>query len=217
MRTGIRRIQTSRALRFAVAGTTCLEFMGCLVLLDLILVVKTVIGLGDAEVGIVGGCVGLGAACGSYVSGRISRSQLRPFYAILGIAGVALTLVNLSAVVDFRLVAALVCVLGTFGGGAVVPLYALLQREARTEERGQIIACNNFLNMTGVLLASGCLWLLNDLLGLAPEHILFWSGAVLLLIVCVALRCWPEYGFASFLQTVLVASRRAGSSSRILS
>lgn len=190
----VRRVLANRPVSFAVTGITCLELVGCLVLLDMILVAKTVLGLEDHQVGLLGACVGLDAGLGSYCSGRLSGLRVRPALSFLGAIGVASALMVLSVAVDIHATGIAFFAVGLFGGAALVPLYALLQREAGAQEKGQIIATNNFLNMAGVFLASGSLWLLHDLAGLHPQEILLWSGAALMLLTAIALWRWPDYG-----------------------
>ncbi len=210
LRLGTRRVLENRPVAFAVAGITALEFFGCLVLLDMILVAKAVMGLGDHQVGMLGACVGLGAGIGSYGSGRLSGRRVRPAISFIGAIGVALALTALSAMADLRALATALFAVGLFGGAAVVPLYALLQHKAAAREKGLILATNNFLNMAGVLIASGSLWILHDLSGLRPQSILFWSGTALMLLTAIALWRWPDYGPASLFRalTRLRASRK---------
>ncbi|MGH6890629.1 MAG: MFS transporter, partial [Dongiaceae bacterium] len=136
LRLGMCRVLDNRPVAFAVAGITCLEFTGCLVLLDMILVAKAVMGLDDHQVGMLGACVGLGAGIGSYGSGRLSGRRARPAISFLGAIGVALALMALSAVADLRAVATALFAVGLFGGAAVVPFYALLQHKAGAQEKG---------------------------------------------------------------------------------
>jgi acyl-[acyl-carrier-protein]-phospholipid O-acyltransferase / long-chain-fatty-acid--[acyl-carrier-protein] ligase len=59
--------------------------------------------------------------------------------------------------------------IGFSGGLFFVPLNAFLQQRAERQEKGRMLATNNFVNMVGIILASGFLWLLHD--------ILHWSAA----------------------------------------
>ena len=74
----------------------------------------------------------------------------------------------------------MLALLGFAGGFVIVPLNALLQREAGRQEKGHLIATNNFLNMAGVLAASGFLWILRDALQLSADRILLVAGAMTL-------------------------------------
>ncbi len=72
-------------------------------------------------------------------------------------------------------------VAGFAGGLFIVPLNAFLQEHAEREEKGRLLATNNFLNMIGVVLASGALYLFHDLLGWTPSHILAALGVLTLI------------------------------------
>ena len=62
-----------------------------------------------------------------------------------------------------------------------MPLNAFLQERAEPGgEKGRLLATNNFLNMIGVVLASGALYLFHDLLGWTPSHILAALGLLTL-------------------------------------
>jgi acyl-[acyl-carrier-protein]-phospholipid O-acyltransferase/long-chain-fatty-acid--[acyl-carrier-protein] ligase len=69
---------------------------------------------------------------------------------------------------------------GFAGGLFIVPLNAFLQEHAGSEEKGRLLATNNFLNMIGVVLASGALYLFHDLLRWTPSHILAALGVLTL-------------------------------------
>jgi acyl-[acyl-carrier-protein]-phospholipid O-acyltransferase/long-chain-fatty-acid--[acyl-carrier-protein] ligase len=62
----------------------------------------------------------------------------------------------------------------------IVPLNAYLQEAAAPREKGRLLATNNFLNSIGVLLASGVLYLLHDVLGRSPSVILVALGVLTL-------------------------------------
>jgi len=198
---GIRRLAGKRPLAFAAAGTTALEFLSALVLLDMILLGKAQMGLDDLQIGLLGGCVGLGAGVGALAAGRLSGDRVEPGLALIGAAGVGATLLALAASsAAFGPTAAAFAVLGAFGGLVVVPLNALLQKSAGRNEKGHVIATNNFLNMTGVLLASAALWILHDLCGFSPDRILILAGVATLALVPAAARARPRYAASAALR-----------------
>ena len=197
-RHGLGLALAQRPLQFCILGISMLEFLGCLVLLDLILLTKTVLRLSDLKIGLLGTCLALGAAAGSYLCGRVSGGKARPALSLLAMIGAALAILALAAAHDVMVIAALIATVGACGGAALVPLYAMLQEQARPIERGQVIAANNFLNMVGVLIASLAIWLLCDITAIAPRTILVGSGVLLLLYTTVALRRWPEFGATPF-------------------
>ena len=108
--------------------------------------------------------------------------------------GVGLTLLALApsthAYTQFAAVLALV---GFWGGLVAVPFYALLQQRAGAQEKGHLMATNNFVNMGGVLAASGCLWLLREVFHIPADGILPIASISTLAVTVAALRALPEF------------------------
>jgi acyl-[acyl-carrier-protein]-phospholipid O-acyltransferase/long-chain-fatty-acid--[acyl-carrier-protein] ligase len=191
---GIRRLAGDAGLMSTVAAITYFEFLGALVLLDVILVGKEVIGLDDAWTGSLGAFVGLGIGIGSLAAGRLSRGRVEIGMVPLGAVGIGLGVVALSgASASYAGAASTLALVGLAGGFIVVPLNAALQKQADGTERGHLISTNIFVNMTAVLLASGALWLLRDLLEIEPRGILLLTGLTTLAATVSALWCFPNY------------------------
>jgi acyl-[acyl-carrier-protein]-phospholipid O-acyltransferase/long-chain-fatty-acid--[acyl-carrier-protein] ligase len=94
---------------------------------------------------------------------------------------------------SFWLVAANLTLIGFFGGLFAVPLNALLQQRSGAQEKGRLMATNNFLNMVGILLASATLGLLDSVLGWSPDRIVLAFGVVTLLSSIYVLAMVPEF------------------------
>src|SRR5207249_4932902 len=82
---------------------------------------------------------------------------------------------------------------GFAGGLFAVPLNALLQQRSGDHEKGRLMATNNVLNMIGILLASGMLWVCTGPLGMSPDAILLAFGIVTLLCSVYILTVVPEF------------------------
>src|SRR5262249_13984947 len=74
--TGMRRLVADPHLSFAVAGLTCFDFLCTLIMLDMILVGKALMGIDDWHIGVLGAVVGLGAGIGSVIAGRLSYGRI---------------------------------------------------------------------------------------------------------------------------------------------
>lgn len=197
---GMARLAGDRVLRLVVAGITFFEFLAALVLLDLLLVAKEIMHLDDLRTGFLAVFVGLGMGLGSLAAGRLSGARSVTRLVPLGALGVGLSLVALSfSTRSYGQFLAVLPVLGFSGALLLIPLNTLLQRLAGREEKGRVIATNNFINMLGVLAASGGLWLLRDALGVRADGILFLAAlaalALALGIFCAShalpARLWP--------------------------
>lgn len=206
---GMRRVGGDRGLALAVGGITVFEFLCALVMLDMILVAKTQMGLEDLRIGLLGAVVGLGAGIGSVAAGRLSGSRIEPCFAFAGYVGVGAALFALAAaVVSYALTAVTFLALGLFAGMIIVPLNALVQHAAGSDEKGRLIATNNFLNMAGIVAASACLWLLHDIGGVSPILVLILAGLLSLSVAFCAARLAPE-STTRALARLLASLRRA--------
>lgn len=174
---GLGEVRRSRGLAFAIAGITGFWFLGALLQLDVILLGKEVMGLDDARTGLLQAAVGIGIAIGSLAAGRLSGEKIELGLVPLGGLGLAVgSLLLAIAPPSFAAAAASLVFIGFSGGLFIVPLNAFLQHKAGAASRGRLIATNNFVNMVGILIASGTLWLLRGVLGIEADRIVLLMG-----------------------------------------
>jgi acyl-[acyl-carrier-protein]-phospholipid O-acyltransferase/long-chain-fatty-acid--[acyl-carrier-protein] ligase len=118
--------------------------------------------------------IGIGSIAAGLLSGDHVEIGLVPYgAALLGLSSVLLGFAQ-----TFSSTLIWLAVAGFAGGLFIVPLNAFLQEHADPEEKGRLLATNNFLNMIGVVLASGALYLFHDILGWTPSHILAALGVL---------------------------------------
>jgi acyl-[acyl-carrier-protein]-phospholipid O-acyltransferase / long-chain-fatty-acid--[acyl-carrier-protein] ligase len=178
--TGIRRIYRDRPLWLTVAGISYFWFLGALFQMAVILVGTDSLHLSDTRTGLLVTALAVGIGVGSIAAGLLSGDAVEiglvPYgAALLGIASVLLGFAH-----SFASSIAWLALAGFAGGLFIVPLNAFLQEHAEPEEKGRLLATNNFLNMIGVVLASGALYLFHDLFGWSPSHILAALGVLTL-------------------------------------
>ena len=83
-------------------------------------------------------------------AGRLSGDKVELGLAPIGSIGMGVFAVLLSqSAHSFALAAINLTMVGFFGGLFAVPLNALLQQQSGDEEKGRLMATNNFLNMVG--------------------------------------------------------------------
>src|SRR4029079_4985358 len=92
---------------------------------------------------------------------------------------------------SFALAAFALMLIGFSGGLFAVPLNALLQHRAGADEKGRLLATNNFLNMIGIAAASGALSVMSAI-GWGPERIILVFGVLTLLSSIYILARVPE-------------------------
>jgi acyl-[acyl-carrier-protein]-phospholipid O-acyltransferase/long-chain-fatty-acid--[acyl-carrier-protein] ligase len=104
--------------------------------------------------------VGLGIGVGSLLAGQLSGSKLE--LGLVPIGGVALAGVTatLAGVLNIPWAMFLCLVLvGLCAGLYVVPLYTMLQHRAPKEQKGNIVAASNFVNVAGGVIAIATFYL----------------------------------------------------------
>jgi acyl-[acyl-carrier-protein]-phospholipid O-acyltransferase/long-chain-fatty-acid--[acyl-carrier-protein] ligase len=192
--TGIKALRRDRVLWLTVVGISYFWFLGSLLQLVVILFGADVMQLSDTWVGVLTAFAAIGIGVGSLVAGRLSGDKvelgLAPIGAI-GMGGFAIALSRSGA--SFTLAAINLTLVGFFGGFFAVPLNALLQQRSGGDEKGRLMATNNFLNMVAIMFASGALSLLSDRFRLSPDRILLVFGVITLLSSVYVLSVVPEF------------------------
>lgn len=95
---------------------------------------------------------GLGVMIGSLIAGRVSRNHIETGLVPIGAIGVTLALVMVRAFDSPFLQALNFLFLGVMGGFFVVPLNALMQYHARNNQLGRVLATNNLIQFSVMLL-----------------------------------------------------------------
>ena len=178
---GLQRLGQDRPLRLTVLGITYFWFLGALLQLGVILFGKQALGLDDARAGLLQAAIAIGVGLGSGVAGRLSGDKIELGLVPIGSIGIGISSLLLAwSPPSFGLALAALVLLGLAGGLFVVPLNANLQQRAPADERGRLLGTTNFLNMLGVLLASGALWLFSseEALALSPDEMVLVIGLI---------------------------------------
>jgi acyl-[acyl-carrier-protein]-phospholipid O-acyltransferase / long-chain-fatty-acid--[acyl-carrier-protein] ligase len=191
---GLRRLQRDRPLWLTVIGISYFWFLGALVQINLFFFGKELLHLDEFHIGLLYTFLAAGIGAGSLAAGRLSGDHIELGLVPLGSVaiGIFLGLVALSASSYTRTVVALVG-LGFSAGMFAVPLNAYLQQNSGREEKGQLIATNNFMNTIGILLAAAIHWLLKTPLQFTPETIILLTGLLTLAATITILYLLPDY------------------------
>jgi acyl-[acyl-carrier-protein]-phospholipid O-acyltransferase/long-chain-fatty-acid--[acyl-carrier-protein] ligase len=191
---GLRRLWSNRVLWLTVVGISYFWFLGALLQLVMILFGTQVMGLDDRWTGILTTFAAIGIAAGSLAAGRLSGDKVELGLAPIGSIGMGLFALLLSrSGHSFAFAALNLTLVGFFGGLFAVPLNALLQQKSGDEEKGRLMATNNFLNMIAIVVATGALWLCRDVLALTADRILLVFGVLTLAGSIYVLSVVPEF------------------------
>lgn len=169
--TGVKRIRADRPLWLTVAGISYFWFVGALFQMTVILIGSDSLHLSETRTGLLVTALAVGIGAGSIAAGWLSGDAVEIGLVPCGAGSLGLCSIGLGFAHSFQ--ASLIWLAGAgFAGGLfIVPLNAFLQERADREEKGRLLATNNFLNMIGVVLASGALYLFHDLLRWTPSRI----------------------------------------------
>ncbi len=191
---GIKRLYSDKSLWLTVIGISYFWFLGALLQMDILLMGKEMMGLDDLWIGILGTFLAVGIGLGSFVAGRLSGDKVELGLVPLGSVGMGVFSLLLSASEpSYSAVATALVLLGFAAGFFIVPLNAFLQQRSGREEKGQLIATNNFLNTVGILLASGTLWALRDYLEFQPDQIILIFGLFTVVATVYILTILPDF------------------------
>ena len=191
---GLRRLRSERALWLTVIGISYFWFLGALVNINILFFGKELLHLDEFHIGLLGTFLAIGIGIGSLAAGKLSGDHVELGLVPLGSVamGLCLAIVAWSAP-SYPYTAAALVLLGFSAGLFAVPLNALLQQRSGKEEKGQLIATNNFMNTIGIALAAALHWLLKAPLQLSPDTIILLIGLFTLAGTGAVLYLLPDY------------------------
>ena len=191
---GLSRLRCDPVLWSAVAGQSYFWFLGALLQLVMILFGTHAMGLDDRWVGFLTTFAAVGIGVGSLAAGRLSGDKVELGLVPIGAFGMGIfSIVLAGSAASFVRASMSLALVGFFGGLFAVPLNAILQQRPKAEEKGRVLATNNFVNMLAILLASAVLWVCSDVLRLSPQAILAGGGVLTIAASVFVLSRVPEY------------------------
>lgn len=152
------------------------------------------------------GVGGLGVIIGSFIAGKASEEFIETGVVPLGALGVTVSLFVLPSIHSLGWIAALFLVYGVMGGLFIIPLNALIQFNADSDEAGTVLAANNFMQnlfMTVFLLATA---LLTDLYKLQSVWMLYAMAAISAIGAVFTLARLPQ-AFVRYVVMVMASQR----------
>jgi len=137
--------------------------------------------------------VAIGIGLGSYLAGVFSAGKVEVGLVPLGALGMSLFAIDLGwAYHSLARTMADMFMLGMSGGFYEVPLNSLVQWRSPPQERGRVLAMQNFLSFVAILGASVALWLLGSKLNLNPAQVLLTLGVLSLAGTAVVYSVLPD-------------------------
>jgi 1-acyl-sn-glycerol-3-phosphate acyltransferase len=218
----IKVARESRVVLLSILGNSWFWFFGALVLAEVPLFVKSVIGGGEEVVTVLLVTFSVGVGVGSLLCERLSGGKVELGLVPLGSIGLTLFALDLAlsapeAPAGVPLTASAYLaqpgawrtlldlgLLGMFGGFYIVPLYALIQERTRREVLSRVVSANNILNAVFMVAASvfGAVALRN---GLTVPQLLLAAAAMNAAVAIYIYSLVPEF-LLRFLSWILVHS-----------
>lgn len=187
------------SLLAAICGSAYFLFLGAYVQLNMIPFAVEALNLTDVQGGYLFLVVALGIGCGSVTAGKISGKQVELGMVPLAGLGISIGLYILSNYsTNLPAVITLIGLVGVLGGIFQVPLDSYIQVASPSRYRGQIIAATNFLSFFGVLLASGLLYTVSEILDLRAD-----KGFALLSLLTLMLTALLAFQFFDYVTRFL--------------
>ncbi len=175
-------IKKDRPIFLSIVGLMYFGFLGGLFQLNILLYAKKMMALGEIAMSVLTTILSLGIGVGGVLAGKLSDKKIEFGLVPLGAMGLTCFSFLLGFVYhSFIGVAMCLFVLGISSGFYIIPLNSYIQQQSPSDRRGQVIATNNFLSFVAILLGSGSIYLLGDLLHLNPAKIFMVVGLVTLL------------------------------------
>lgn len=189
---GAKVLYADAGLWWSVMGISYFWFLGGLLQMAIILLGSESLHLSETHTGLLVTALALGIGFGSIAAGWLSRDRIELGLVPIGAAMMGLCGIFLGLTHTFQGTLICLSVIGFSGGLFIVPLNAYLQERAAPEQKGRVLATNNFLNMLGVILASGLLYLLHDQLHWTPSAIMGVLGGITVLSAVGILKFAPS-------------------------
>ena len=176
-----REIQKDQPLWIAVMGNACFWFLGALLQPTILLYASDILCASETLSSYLQAALAIGIGVGSLAAGYLSGRKIEYGLIPLGALGMsALGAALAFGTHSYVAVAALLALLGFFGGFAIVPISAMIQHRPDESRKGGVIAAANMLSSIGIVVAAGYYWLLTDVARLGPDGI-FLVGAIMTL------------------------------------
>ncbi len=181
------RTRRDRHLFLAIMGASYFLFLGGFIQQNIVLFGEGILGLSWMQSVYLFPVAAFGIGLGAISAGKLSGRNIEFGIVPIGAFGLTLACVLLSVADTMRSVIPLVFVIGFSTGLYLVPLNAFIQFKSPERDRGEILACVNFLSFIGVLLSAGTVYFLGNVLNLQPDKGFLIVGLLtaLLFVACV--------------------------------
>lgn len=201
---GIKVMRKNHLIATTIAGISFFFAMALAATTNLLVFGKEIFALNELQLGLLNAAVGIGIGVGSLLAGWLSGDKIEFGLIPMGAIGLTLSLFGVSYTTTSVLTVYLILIsTGIFAGLFMVPLNAMLQELPDKEEKGRLIATNNFFNGVAMLFAVLLVGFLQGIVHLSSDNIMFVLGWITLIFSVITLSFNPRF-FVRFLFLLLV-------------
>lgn len=197
-------IRRDRELLLAVIASAYFLLLGAFIYINVIPYGIEHLGLEEQQSGYLFVIAAIGIGTGALWAGKLSGRNVEFGVVPLGALGFTLASLGLGLTAGgLYTVCGLMFLAGASAGLFVVPISAFIQLRSPTQRRGEILAAAGFLGWTGVLLASGLIYIFSSLMGMSPAQVFIALGIMTLGLTVATVMVLPDFlvRFVCFLLT----------------
>ncbi|MBI5150569.1 MAG: MFS transporter [Candidatus Omnitrophica bacterium] len=185
-------IRQNRAIFLSIVGLVYFAFLGGIFQPNILLYARTMMGADHLSASLLLVSISLGIGLGGLMAGRFSDQKIELGLVPMGAMGISLFSILLGFNYSSYLsVVVTLFLLGLSSGFYIVPLNTLVQYESPEQERGKIIATNNFLSFTAILIASFAVYVFGEVLKVNPANTFVFLGLATILGAIYICRLLP--------------------------
>ncbi len=185
-------IKKHRAIFLSMLGLIYFAFLGGIFQPNILMYARTMMGVDHLLSSLLLVSISLGIGIGGLMAGRFSDQKIELGLVPLGAIG--LSIFSLLLGFNYHSYAGVVLtlfLLGLSSGFYIVPLNTLIQFESPKDERGKIIATNNFFSFLAILLASLAIYVLGEIGKINPANTFVVIGIITVLGTIYVCRLLP--------------------------
>jgi acyl-[acyl-carrier-protein]-phospholipid O-acyltransferase/long-chain-fatty-acid--[acyl-carrier-protein] ligase len=187
-------IRRKKKILIATLASACFMFLGAFIQFNTVPYGMTTFNLVYEQSGLLFLVAALGIGVGSITAGKISGKGVEVGLVPLGALGMTICMVFLGLVPESKAAVSIALfALGFSGGLFIVPIHAFIQYHSPKEQLGEILAASGFLGWVGVMLASGMIYLLNDLFKFTAAQSFIIFGLFTLGLTFILLKILPDF------------------------
>jgi acyl-[acyl-carrier-protein]-phospholipid O-acyltransferase/long-chain-fatty-acid--[acyl-carrier-protein] ligase len=168
----IRAIRKDRALWLSVLGVSFFWLMGACFQLNFTVYANSLLGASSSGTGGLLALSAVGIGAGALLAGKLSGKKVEFGLVPIGAAMMAIFCIVLAFSWDsVAKTSFAVLFLGVGAGLYLIPLAAFVQQQAPADQKGMVLATNNFMTFSGILLASALYFFAGRALQMDPAEV----------------------------------------------